>query len=136
MGFGLNFIMWIMSCIQIVSFVVLINREASPFFHAQRGLCQGCSLSPLLFFLVAKGLIHLLVEAKQRGEFQGCMVTRALPISHLSFVDDILFFSKDSPQKVALLKNILSIFGKVIGIIINFQKSTLLVSDLGATDLQ
>ena len=60
LGFCIGFIRWIMSCITIVSFSVLINGVASPFFHAERGLRQGCPLSPLLFLLVAKGLSRLL----------------------------------------------------------------------------
>jgi hypothetical protein len=55
-GFEVPFINWVMSCISTTTFVVLINGEASPFFHAGRGLRQGCPLSPLLFLLVEEGL--------------------------------------------------------------------------------
>jgi hypothetical protein len=65
LGFGFSFINWIMSCISSVSFVVLINGAATPFFQAERGLRQGCPLSPLLFLLVAEGLSRALKEAKR-----------------------------------------------------------------------
>lgn len=55
-GFCIDFIMWVMSCIQTASFVVLINGASSTFFHAQHDLLQGCPLSPLLFLLVEKFL--------------------------------------------------------------------------------
>ena len=38
LGFGIAFVRWVMSCITTVSFSVLINGAASPFFHAERGL--------------------------------------------------------------------------------------------------
>lgn len=55
LGFDIGFIRWIMGCVSSATFVVLINGAASPFFKVERGLCQGCPLSPLLFLLVAEG---------------------------------------------------------------------------------
>lgn len=71
----------------MVSLVVLINGVSSPFFHVQRGLCHGCPLSPLLFLIVVEGLNRILGEVKNNGDFLGCMVTQALDISHLIFVE-------------------------------------------------
>lgn len=56
LGFKVDFIKWIMGCITDVSYAILINGAATPFFKGQRGLRQGCPLSPLLFLLVAEGL--------------------------------------------------------------------------------
>ena len=53
LGFAIGFIRWIMSCITTVSFLVLINGAASPFFHSERSLKQGCPISPLMFLLAA-----------------------------------------------------------------------------------
>lgn len=55
---------------------------------------------------------------------------------HLLFVDDIMIFSNGIPQELELLKGILSILGKVVGMVINFNKSSLLVSNLRAAELQ
>ena len=38
LGFDITFIRWVTSCITTVSFSVLINGIASPFFHTKRGL--------------------------------------------------------------------------------------------------
>ena len=38
LGFCISFIRWVMSYITTVSFSVLINDAASPFFHLERGL--------------------------------------------------------------------------------------------------
>ena len=56
LGFDIAFIRWAMSYISTVSFLVLINGAASPFFHAECRLRQVYPLSPLLFPLVAEGL--------------------------------------------------------------------------------
>eukprot|EP00253_Pinus_taeda_P033689 PITA_33689 len=57
LGFCHSFITWIMACITSTTFSVLINGYASHVFHAERGLRQGCPLSPLLFLIVMEGLI-------------------------------------------------------------------------------
>ena len=41
LGFGIDFIRWIMSCITMVYFAVLINGSTSSFFQAGGGLQQG-----------------------------------------------------------------------------------------------
>ena len=66
LGFNYSFIKWIFACITTASFVVLINGAASHFFHAERGLRQGCRLSPLLFLLVVEGLSRAILDAKRR----------------------------------------------------------------------
>ena len=71
LGFDIAFIRWIMSCFTTVSFSVLINCAASPFFHVERGIQQGFPLSPLLFLLVAEGLSRALKEAIRLGNFTG-----------------------------------------------------------------
>ena len=67
LGFNYSFIKWIFACITTASFAVLINGATSHFFHSERGLRQGCPLSPLLFLLVAEGLSRALLDAKRRG---------------------------------------------------------------------
>jgi len=100
MGFSIGFINWIMGCISNVSFAVLINGAVSPFFHSQRGLRQGCPLSPNLFLLAAEGLSQLLISVKRRGDLKGIEIATNLFISHLLFVDDILLFSNGSQEDV------------------------------------
>eukprot|EP00253_Pinus_taeda_P029860 PITA_29860 len=123
LSFKLDFINWIMGCVTSVSFAVLINGAVSPFFKGQRGLRQGCPLSPLLFLLVAEGLSRLIMEAKRTGLIKGLEVDVNLFISHLLFVDDILLFTNGSLNEVKELKIILDLFMKATGMQINLRKS-------------
>jgi hypothetical protein len=99
-----------MCCLTTVSFAVLINGSTSPFFHAERGLRQGCPMSPLLFLLVAEGLSRAIEEAKAHGEFQGIAITPNLRVTHLLFVDDVLIFCNGKRRDAEKLKSILELF--------------------------
>lgn len=127
LGFKLDFINWIMGCITSVNFVVLINGAASSFFKGQRGLRQGCPLSPLLFLLVAEGLSQLILEARRAGVVKGLEVVVNMLISHLLFVDDILLFTNGSLNEIKELKNILDLFMKATGMQVNHRKSQLIM---------
>jgi hypothetical protein len=94
--FGVAFTNWIMACLSLVSFSLLMNGSTTPFFKAERGLRQGCPLSPLLFLLVVECLSHYLNEAKSVGISRGIKISQGLYISHLLFVDEILIFCDGS----------------------------------------
>jgi hypothetical protein len=125
LGFDVPFINWAMNCLTTASFVVLINGSTSSFFTSERGLRQGCPLSPLLFLLVAEGLNRAISEAKRLGSFPGIKISQALHLTHLLFVDDVLIFSGGSRREAEALRNILTLFSKATGMQINEGKSTL-----------
>ncbi len=125
LGFSIGFINLIMGCISNVSFVVPINEASSPFFHSQRGLRQGCQLSPLLFLLVVVGISQLIVDAKRRGKIKGIEVAINMYINHLIFVDDILLFIDGSRIDIPQIKSSLNLFLVATGMCINPQKSSL-----------
>jgi len=83
LGFGLDFVNWIMACLISVSFSILLNESTTDFFQARRGIRQGCPLSPLLFLLVAESLSCYLIEAKEGGCFSGIKTSTGLAIPHL-----------------------------------------------------
>eukprot|EP00253_Pinus_taeda_P029762 PITA_29762 len=104
LGFKIDFINWIMGCINSVSYAVLINKATSSFFKGQRGLRQGCPLSPLLFLMVAEGLSQLILKAKREGIIKGLEVAVNLCITHLLFVDDILLFNNGNQKSQLILE--------------------------------
>lgn len=123
LGFNLDFIRWVMSCITSVSFVVLINGAASPFFHAKRGLRQGFPHSSLLFLLVREGLSRYLKKALEEGYFKGIAISTNLNILHLLFVDDILIFCDGCRRSLQSLRYGLDLFHIATGMEINAEKS-------------
>jgi hypothetical protein len=130
LGFTVPFIRWIMCCLSTVTFSVLINGSATDFFRSERGLRQGCPLSPLLFLLVAEGLSRAIAAEKRSGSFPGINISNTLHITHLLFVDDILVFSAGTRGEADNLNNTLKLFSKATGMIINEGKSTLTTSCL------
>ena len=136
LGFHIDFIRWIMCCITSVSFAVLINGAASPFFHVEWGLRQGCPLSPLLFLLVVEGLSHFLKQACEEGDFKGIEISKTLTVTHLLFVDDILIFSDGSRRSMGALNRGLDLFRVPTGMVINEDKSTISWANLPEESIQ
>jgi hypothetical protein len=123
-GFSATSSSWIMSCVTSASFAVLINGETSTFFNSERGLRQGCPLSPLLFILIMESLSILLKQGQEAGNMSGVKVSRVVKILHLIFVDDVLIMTKASLDEWVLVKNILEHFCSASGLKINHGKST------------
>jgi hypothetical protein len=123
-GFSLSSTNWIMSCVVSSSFVVLINGETSPFFQSERGLRQGCPLSPLLFILVMESISLLLKKGQSEGSLTGVKVSRIIKILHLIFVDDILIMTKASLEEWMVIKSLLDLFCCASGLKVNLNKST------------
>eukprot|EP00253_Pinus_taeda_P008879 PITA_08879 len=128
-GFSYPFVSWIMGCITNVSFSVLVNGAASSFFNSQRGLRQGCPLSPLLFLLVAEGLSRLIHKARREEKVKGIEVAINLYITHLLFVDDILIFTNGNYNELKEFKCIFDLFLKATGMKINSGKSQVCFAD-------
>jgi len=87
---------WIMSCVTSSSFAVLLNVEATKFFISDKGLRQGCPLSPLIFILVMEGLSLLLKNSIEEGNLTGIKVSRLIQILHLLFVVDVIIMTRAS----------------------------------------
>lgn len=122
LGFPHMLTNWIMGCISSVSFAILINGSASALFNINRGIRQGCPLSPLLFLIVMEGLSRLIATAKRNGDFSGLKITDQYYLTHLLFVDDILIFLNGSIRDSIALNNILQLFCKATGMEINGEK--------------
>jgi hypothetical protein len=95
MGFARRWIDLIMTCVKIVSYSVLVNKQPHGVIKPTRGIRQGDPLSPYLFLLCAEGLSSLLRGAERRNAVTGLAISRAgVRINHLFFVDDSLLFCR------------------------------------------
>jgi len=131
LGFPYGYIKWIMSCRTDVSYSVLLNGEATSFFTSERGLRQGCPLSPLLFLLIMEGLSRIITSARDRNQLTGIKITEIFYLTHLLFVDDILIFLNGSIGDTTTLQNLFMLFQQATGMMINDSKST--ITTVGCT---
>ena len=117
-----------MNCITTVSFSVIVNGVAKGFFYPQRGLRQGCPLSPYLFIMCAEVFSNLITHAEQQKLIQGLKFSRDLSISHLLFADDSLIFIKATVEDCKNLKSLFECYEKASGQIFNMEKSSMFFS--------
>eukprot|EP00253_Pinus_taeda_P004035 PITA_04035 len=118
------------------SFSILINGSASQFFHSERGLRQGCPLSPLLFLLVMEGLSRLIISATQEGTLRGLKISEECYLTHLLFVDDVLILLDGSMRDIRTFSRILELFSQAIGMQVNRAKSTITMTRTSVNEAQ
>ena len=61
LGSSNKWINLVMDYVTVPSFSVIINSAAKGLIHPQRGLRQGCPLSPYLFLICAEVFSHVLM---------------------------------------------------------------------------
>lgn len=92
LGFPSRMVDWVMRCIKIVSYSVLVNGHPKQ-FKAARGLRQGDPLSSYLFSLCLEYLSRCLETLAYEKGFKFHPRCRRMKITHLTFADDLLLFS-------------------------------------------
>lgn len=120
---------WIMACVEMVNFSVIINGILSPFFSASRGLRQGCPLSPLLFILGMNTLSLNINKAVEEFRSYPLKICRSISISHNLFVDDIILFGMLCTLTWLCYYEILKKFQRAIGLQINYENSVFFHND-------
>ena len=106
MGFGQQWIKWIMACLQSAHSPVLINGSPTMEFPIERGLCQEDPMAPFLFILAMEGLHVAFEEAIVVGHVRGLNFGQ-ITLSHLMYADDVIFLG---PWLEENLRNVLSLF--------------------------
>jgi hypothetical protein len=95
-----HFINLIHACVSSPTFSVVINGQAFAKFKGDRGIRQGCPLSPYLFVLAINELSIALQEAMTTNQFAGIKLGLTCPPIHsLLFADDLLVWGKPRNKK-------------------------------------
>ncbi|KAH9668523.1 reverse transcriptase domain-containing protein [Citrus sinensis] len=128
LGFSNQWISLIMRCITTVSYSVIINGVPRGLIFPERGLRQGCPLSPYLFLLCAEVFSSLLSQAERNQQIKGLIFAKDVTISHLLFADDSLIFTKAAVADCKHLKGLFDTYAKASGQIFNFEKSSMFFS--------
>jgi len=128
-GLRVQCINWIMACVENVKYVVIVNGIPSIFFKAERGLRQGCPLSPLLFILVMDTLSSQIKHAVAEKRCKPVRICKGISLSHNFFVDDVLLAAMLCRVSWECLHGILCNFQSATGLVINKLKSMLYLND-------
>lgn len=128
LDFSQNWVSLIMRCISSVSFFVIINGMASGVIQPQRGLRQGCRLSPYLFIIRVEAFSSLLMQVEQQKQIHGLSFGNGMRISHLLFVDDNLVFTRASRKDCQNLKRIFYCYTATSRQLFNYEKSSMFFS--------
>jgi hypothetical protein len=128
-GLHAHFINLIHACISSPSFSVIINGQPFAKFKSDRGIRQGCPLSPYLFVLAINELSISLQEAMSDNNFVGIKLGPTCPAIHsLLFADDLIVCGQATEQEALRMKHILQNFCSLSGQIPNWTKSGILFS--------
>jgi hypothetical protein len=120
-GFGARWRNWISRLLSTSSTSVLLNGARGKWFNHFRGLRQGDPLSPLLFILAMEPLQRLMEIAGRDGLVTPLHV-RADKIRVSFYADDAAVFVKPVKEEVAVVAQILQLFGRVSGLLTNQAK--------------
>jgi hypothetical protein len=127
-GLHSHFINLIYSCISSPIFSVIINGQPFAKFRGDRGIRQGCPLSPYLFVIAINELSIALQEAMSTNYFAGITLgPNCPPIHSLLFPDDLLVCGKATTQETRI-KHILHGFCVQSGQTPNWEKSGIMFS--------
>lgn len=119
-GFHDNFIRWVKLLYTDISSSVIVNNFISSPFSVERGVRQGCSLSPLLYVLCFETFAN---KIRNSGEIKGLKLPGSkLELKLSMYADDStgIFTSETSIQYFFYY---IKLFGKVSGSKINYNKS-------------
>ena len=128
LGFSPKWVNLIMRCITTVSFAVIINGVPRGVIQPQRGLRQGCPLSPYLFIMCAEAFSSLMLQAERQKLIHGLSFGKDINISHLLFADDSLIFIRASPTDCGNLKRIFDCYTTASCQLFNFEKLSMFFS--------
>jgi hypothetical protein len=124
-----HFINLIHACISSPTFSVVINGQPFAKFRSDRGIRQGCPLSPYLFVLAINELSIALQEAMCESSLGGIVLgPNCPPIHSLLFADDLLICGRATIHEASLMNAILQSFCSISGQTPSWVKSGIIFS--------
>ncbi|KAL2649884.1 hypothetical protein R1flu_018012 [Riccia fluitans] len=126
MGFGSEIITLTQAFVSEGHARVHMNGRYTKSFKLERGVRQGCPISPLLFSISTQPLMWLLREGEQKGEIEGVSVPKGGTLLHRLFADDSGVAVKAEERNFRNLCKIIEWFEKISGAQLNPAKSVII----------
>lgn len=123
--FGPNYVGWVRLLYEKPRLKVKINNKCSESFFLTRGTRLGCPLSPLLLALAMEPLA---ITIRALARIQGFQ--RASGVEKIALYADVVLFLGDTQESLVAAMDIITDFGRISGVNINWDKSMLLPVDL------
>ena len=125
LGFGRQWIRWIMNCVSTASMSIILNGSPLKPFKMEKGLRQGDPLSPYLFILVSEGLVSILQKAHELNLIEVVSIGKAkVNLKHLQFANDNIIFAPKNSICIVNYFRILDVFALMSGLSLNYSKSS------------
>ncbi|MCG8049147.1 MAG: reverse transcriptase domain-containing protein [Candidatus Thiodiazotropha endolucinida] len=119
-GFSENFIRWVKILYHNISSSVIVNNYISGPFNIARGVRQGCSLSPLLYFLVIEPFAN---KIRSDSSIKGLQLPGSSEFSKISlYADDSTAILTDV-NSVGKVLDTCKCFGRASGAKLNILKT-------------
>ncbi len=130
-GFGPNFCRTIESFYKDTTSTVALPQGTSPRFTINRGVKQGCNISPFLFILAAE---MLAIHIKNSDVAKLNVFDQQIVISQLA--DDTTIFVKNL-EEIPKVFELINMFSKASGLTLNHKKCELMaIHDCNLTEAQ
>jgi len=119
-GFNDTFISWIKKLYVDSSSCIVTNGHISQFFSLERGVKQGCPLSPYLYIICAEALANVIRENRNIRPYHSSMSAVSL------FADDTTLYIKNDGTSLNEVFKVLKRFEEISGLKVNLDKTQIL----------
>lgn len=93
-----------------------MNGDLAGYFQSERGLRQGCSLSPYLFVICMNVLSKMLDDAAKKGKIGYHPRCKNIDLTHLCFTDDLMIITDGTRSSIDGIIKIFEDFDKMSGL--------------------
>ena len=121
-GFGSTFLTWIEIIMKDRTACIKNNGYISEEFELQRGIRQGCPISPLLFVVAVE---LLAIKTRQESSVKGIKIYENFTKIR-QYADDTTFLL-GGVEDLSKIMSILELFSKCSGLLINKSKSKIMI---------